>query len=88
MSKHNVHKVGLAFGALFGCIHLAWSLLIMFGWAQGLMDFIFNLHMINPVYVVSAFNVWTALTLIVVTAVIGYILGLVFGWLWNKLVAV
>ncbi len=85
MQKVQVHKVGLVFGAFFGIVHLIWSLMIALGLAQGFMDFIFKLHMITPVYVIAPFSMTAALTLIIVTAIIGYIFGCVAAWLWNKL---
>jgi len=85
MRKENVHKVGLVFGGLFGVLHACWALLVAFGVAQGLMDFIFAMHMLNPIMIVAPFSLWTALMLIVATSIIGYIVGVVFGWLWNKL---
>jgi hypothetical protein len=41
--------------------------------------------MIQPVYVVNPFNLLAAVTLIVITAVIGYIFGSVGAVIWNKL---
>lgn len=61
--------------------------MIAVGLAQGFMDFIFRLHMINPPYGIAPFSLVMAVSLIIITAVIGYIAGLVAGWLWNKLVA-
>jgi hypothetical protein len=45
------------------------------GWVQALIDFIFWLHFIKPVYVIEGFNVSTALLLVAVTATIGYAMG-------------
>jgi hypothetical protein len=44
----NRNKVGLAIGALVGGWHLVWSLLVLIGWAQPILDFIFWAHMIKP----------------------------------------
>ena len=71
-------------GALLGGWHFLWSLLVAVGWAQPLIDFIFWLHFIKPVYVIGAFNVGTALLLIVITTGIGYAIGYIFGVLWNR----
>lgn len=81
----NKNLTGLAFGAFLGLFHACWALLILFGWAQALMDWIFNLHMITPPYTIAPFSWGMALLLIVVTAVLGYIFGWVFAWIWNKL---
>ena len=85
MSVIRANRAGLVFGALLGGWHLAWALLVAVGWAQPLIDFVFWIHFIKPIYVVEPFNAGTALILIIVTSAIGYALGLGFGVLWNKL---
>jgi hypothetical protein len=51
----------------------------LLGWAQPIIDFIFWAHMIRPVYVIKPFDPVAAVTLIIVTAAIGYIFGFVGG---------
>ena len=80
----NAHKAGLALGGLFGAAHFAWSLVVLLGVGQALLDFIFRLHMIPPVYTVGPFDVVMSASLIVVTAVIGYAVGYVFALIWNR----
>jgi heme/copper-type cytochrome/quinol oxidase subunit 4 len=85
MKGLNQQKVALTLGLFAGGAHLVWSLLVVLGWAQPLLDFIFWLHMVeNPLRVVQ-FSVSTALFLIIVTFIVGYVVGWVFSWLWNKL---
>jgi len=84
MSAIRPNRVGLVLGMLLGGWHLAWSLLVAIGFAQPLIDFVFWIHFIKPVYVIEQFNIGTALLLVAVTSVIGYILGWGFGVLWNK----
>jgi hypothetical protein len=79
------NKVGLVIGTLIGGWHLVWSLLVLLGWAQRIIDFIFWAHMIQPVYVVKSFNLLAAITLIVITAVTGYIFGFMGTVIWNRL---
>jgi hypothetical protein len=81
----NPNKVGIVVGALIGGWHLCWSLLVLLGWAQPIIDFIFWAHMIEPVYVIKPFDPLAAITLIAVTVVIGYVLGFVGAMIWNKL---
>ena len=78
-------RAALTVAILLGGWHLVWSVLVAVGWAQPLIDFIFWIHFIRPVYVVEKFNVGTALLLIGVTAAIGYVVGWCFAVLWNKL---
>jgi len=81
----NKNKVGIVVGSLFGLWHLTWSLLVAFGVAQVVINWIFRLHFIQPPYNITAFNVGTAVTLIVVTAAIGFVMGWLFGAIWNWL---
>jgi hypothetical protein len=64
---------------------LVWSLLVVIGWAQPILDFIFWAHMIKPVYLVKPFDAVAAASLIAITAVIGYGFGFLGGVIWNRL---
>jgi len=81
----NPNKVGLVFAAVIGGWHLCWALLVLLGWAQRIIDFIFWAHMIQPVYVIKAFDPVAAVTLIVITGVTGYVFGYVGAVVWNRL---
>ena len=76
-------KTALAFGLFMAIMHAVWSILVYSGSAQWLMDWIFGLHFIKPVLVITAFNAFTALTLIVFTFAIGAVFGFVFAKVWN-----
>jgi hypothetical protein len=81
----NPNKVGLVFAAVIGGWHVCWAMLVALGWAQRIIDFIFWAHMIQPVYVIKTFDPAAAITLIVITGVIGYAFGAVGAVVWNKL---
>ncbi|MGE5208632.1 MAG: hypothetical protein ACM3KL_04795 [Alphaproteobacteria bacterium] len=81
----NPNKAGLAIGALIGGWHLIWVFLVLIGWAQPILDFIFWAHMIKPVYFVKPFDPVAAITLIAVTVVIGYLFGFFGAVIWNRL---
>lgn len=83
MNNVNAHKVGLVFGGLFGIMHAMWALMVLVGVAQGFMDWIFALHFLNFQYNVDPFSWVNAIALVIITSLIGYIMGCVFGWLWN-----
>jgi hypothetical protein len=77
------NKAGLALGGLLGIIHLGWALLVAFGWAQPLINFVFWLHFIKPIYLIEPFNAGTAALLVAITALSGYVMGFIFALLWN-----
>lgn len=79
------NRTGAVVGLVFGLCHLVWAVLVAVGMAQGLMDWIFRLHFIQPPYVVTQFNLVLAVGLILVTTAIGYVTGWVFGAIWNWL---
>ena len=85
MQPISPNKAGLLLGALAGTWHLLWSALVLVGWAQPVIDFIFWIHFIKPVYLIEPFNTGIAIVLIVATAATGYIIGFFAGVLWNRI---
>lgn len=83
MESVNPNKVGLVFGALLGGWHTVWAALVALGWAQAIVNFVFWMHFIKPIYVIGEFKAWIALVLIAVTATIGYVMGCILATLWN-----
>ena len=79
------HKAGLALGTLLGGWHLLWSVFVALGVAQIILDFIFWMHFIKPVYIVQPFNLPIAAVLIVATSALGYLVGCGFALVWNRL---
>jgi hypothetical protein len=81
----NSNKVGLVLGGVIGGWHVVWALLVVLGWAQPILDFIFWAHMIKPVYLVKGFDPIAAIALIAITSVVGYVLGFIGAVIWNRL---
>ena len=71
--------------ALLGATHLSWALLVALGWTQSLMDFVFWMHFIRPVYVIQPFRLSTAVVLVVITSVSGFFIAFIFGVISNAL---
>jgi hypothetical protein len=80
----NKNKTGLAFGFLVCFFHLVWSILVAIGVAQVLINFVFNIHMLAVPIIVMPFSLIRALTLIIVTFIVGYVFGWLMAFFWNK----
>ena len=78
------YKVGLFLGTLFGGLHLVWSLLVFLGYAQALVDFILWAHMVHVSEIIGPFDATAAATLVVVTAIVGFVVGNVAAHIWNR----
>ena len=85
MEKLSKTKTGLVLGLFMAIVHAAWAVLVALGVAQGLIDWVTEMHMLDNPYIVLDFSLGTAIGLIVLTFVVGYILGWVFAALWNSL---
>lgn len=81
----NPNKAGLVFAAIIGGWHILWSLLVLFGWAQRFIDFIFWVHMLRSIYVVKAFDPVAALSLVLVASLFGYVTGYIGAVIWRQL---
>jgi len=84
--KFNPFTVGLYTGLLIGSFHLLWSLLVFLGLAQWGMDFILGLHFLSNPYRVLPFNFVTAISLLIITALVGFVVGYISTLVWNKMV--
>jgi len=81
----NIWKAGFVLGVLVGGWHLCWSLLVALRWVQPVIDFVFSIHFIKPICVIESFEVARAMILIGVTTGVGFVIGSVFGLIWNAL---
>ncbi|MEK7640820.1 MAG: hypothetical protein AAB389_02390 [Patescibacteria group bacterium] len=82
--KINSHRLGMVVGSLAGLWHLVWVVLVATGGASILMDFVFRLHFVEPPYAVMEFELGSAILLVALTAIVGYVAGWVLGAIWNR----
>jgi hypothetical protein len=76
-------KAGIVLGIVFGAWHLCWSILVAAGWAQPIIDFVFWMHFIKPVYVIEPFELPRMIILVAVTTALGAAIGALFAFVWN-----
>ncbi len=81
----NAWRTGSVLGLVLGGWHLCWSILVTLGWAQPVVNFVFWMHFIKPIYVIQPFEIGRAVILILVTAAVGFVFGFVFALIWNGL---
>lgn len=79
----NKNQLGLAFGGTLAIVHAVWSVIIALGYGQSLLDWIFGLHMISSGFAVMPFSFGRAITLVIFTFVVGYVIGWLLAAIWN-----
>lgn len=79
------NKTGLVVGLFLAAIHLIWSLgvLAVRDPMQNFLDWIFAIHALQPIWVITSFSFMNMIWLLIVTFVIGYILGWIFAIIAN-----
>lgn len=79
----NAQKVGLTLGGVIALLHLVWSALVALGLAQGFVNWILRIHMLEVSHTVLPFSISSAVVLVVVTGLVGFAVGYVFATIWN-----
>ena len=85
--KLDQNKTALSLGVFAGLMHAVWAAIVWLGLAQTWMDWIYGLHFLNNPFNVLSFDLVTAVILIVVTFVTGYLMGWFFAYIWNILLS-
>lgn len=66
-------------------VHIIWSVLVALGFADDYVNWMLGMHFISaPTVTVGAFDIVTALSLIVSVAIVAYIAGFIFALAWNR----
>jgi len=74
--------LGLTLGVFFALAHLLWLVLVAAGVAKPWMDWILGLHHIQFEWTVMPLNYLNGLILVVLTFVVGYVLGWILSAFW------
>ena len=82
--KANVSRAALTGAIMLGGVHVLWSLFVLLGFAQTLINFSMWAHMIEPGITIAPFYAQAAMTLIVVATAIGYGVGYAMATVWDK----
>ena len=85
LERLSTTTTGLVVGAVMGGMHLFWSLMVAAGWGQSIMNFIFWMYFIKPIDLIEPFELIRAISLVVTTSIIGFMLGWTAARLWNWL---
>lgn len=85
MAKLDKNRFGLILGVFFALFHAVWALIVAIipNGLQSFLDWVFALHFIQPIWIITAFNLSNALILVALTFVFGYIFGWVFAAIVN-----
>ena len=79
----NVKKVGLTLGSLFALVHVIWAGIIKLGFGSNVLGGIMRLHFISCPAAIAPFKIGTAIFLVILTFVGGYVLGWLFATFYN-----
>lgn len=81
------NRAGLTLGIFFMLLHSLWVFMIAISaqFIQGMLGWIFSIHFLKPVLLVTKFSLGNAFLLVILTFVCGYAIGWVFAAIWNLL---
>jgi hypothetical protein len=78
-------RTGLATGIFFAIVHAIWAIaiLILPTLTQKMLDWIFIIHFLEPIYKITSVSFLQGLLLIIMTFVVGFVIGWVFAAVYN-----
>ncbi|MGI9177191.1 MAG: hypothetical protein ACR2IT_04975 [Pirellulales bacterium] len=88
MGRVDPNRLGIVAAVLLTAWHGVWMTLVAAGVAQPVADFVLRMHAMKSEVVVEPFDAGMAGLLLVATAALGYIGGVIAAALWNCLGAV
>ncbi len=81
--KLSKSRLGLVFGVLLSAAHLGWLVMVLTGVAETVLDWVLEMHFMSFTYSILDFNYLSALLLLVMTFVAGYVAGFVLAAVLN-----
>jgi len=85
MGNVDPNRLGIVLAVVLSGWHAVWEGLVAAGVAQRVVDFVYRLHSVKSEMVVEPFDAGRAASLLLLTAVLGYVAGAVAAMLWNCL---
>lgn len=79
----NRNQLGLTIGTFSALWHAIWAVLVGVGFAKPLIDWVIPLHFIDMSYSITVFSLGSAVTLVILAFLGGYISGWVLAGIWN-----
>lgn len=79
------NKTGITWGLFFAVLHAVWALMVAVipNALQSSLDWIFKVHFLERIWILTPFNFVDAILLVIVTFVFGYVFGWIFAWADN-----
>lgn len=72
------------FGLMLATIHLLWLFVVYLGYGKIVLDFIFDIHMLNMSYTIQDFNYLNASALLIISFLGGVFLGYIYNFLISE----
>jgi len=81
--KLNTHGTGMALGTFLVFWHLIWLICVGIGIAHGILNWVLMYHFIQTPFTMAPFTWGSAIVLLILVFVVGYIFGWTFAYVWN-----
>ena len=79
----NPNKIGFTLGSLAALVHLVWAIIVKLGFGSNVLGGIMRLHFISCPAAITPFSIGTAIFLVILTFIGGYVLGWLFATFYN-----
>ncbi len=84
MQSAFANHLGRTFSLFAGLVHLIWAVLSWLGWAKPVVAWVYGMHGLTPNFTVTTLSPARGIELIILTLILGSIVGFVLGAIWEK----